>query len=80
MVQRATVAQAAAFLNRNLIPHDQVSPEQFLAASEELGVSFSTLLRRIGRMLNSGQGMGQAPIARGIAEESALAASRGVKL
>ena len=66
------VVSARMFLLKNKIPLDQVPPERFAAAARELDIGFSLLLRYIGRLLNSGQGMGGAPIARGIAEDAAL--------
>ena len=68
--------QARAFLLSRGVPLDAVPPEQFAKASEETGMGFTMLLRFLGRLLNGGQGMGQAPIARGIAEDTILSRVR----
>lgn len=65
------ILQARAFLEARGIPLAHFPPHRFAAASRQLNMDFSALLRFLGRLLNSGQGMGQAPIARAIADEKA---------
>jgi hypothetical protein len=71
MTSDSDIIQAKAFLEARGIPLTHFPPHRFAGAAQQLNMSFSALLRFLGRLLNSGQGMGQAPIARGIAEEKA---------
>lgn len=64
------VRRARKFLHGHGIKPSVISPRRFATAASELGKTFSDLLALIRRLASAGQGQGQAPIAKQIAEKS----------
>jgi hypothetical protein len=64
------IRKARAYLHKHGISSKEVPPHLFAATAKKTGKTFSDLLKTIARLMNQGQGEGEAPIATRIAEKN----------